>query len=34
MAMDNLADLMHGNLKAFGLLKKGKVRKAIEQFNE
>jgi hypothetical protein len=34
MTMDNLANLMQGNPKAFGLLKKGKVRKAIEQFNE
>lgn len=34
MTMDYLADLMQDNAKAFGLLKKGKVRKAIEQFNE
>jgi len=34
MTMDNLANLMQGNAKAFGLLKKGKMRKAIEQFNE
>ena len=34
MTMDYLADLMQGNAKAFGLLKKGKMRKAIERFNE
>jgi hypothetical protein len=34
MTMDNLANLMQGNAKAFGFLKKGKMRKAIEQFNE
>jgi hypothetical protein len=29
-----LAVVMQGNAKAIGLLKKGKVRKAIGQFNE
>jgi hypothetical protein len=34
MTMDNLANLLQGNAKAFGLLKRGKMRKAIEKFNE
>ncbi|HEV2478227.1 MAG TPA: hypothetical protein VGS79_01130 [Puia sp.] len=34
MTMDYLNVLMHGNEKALNLLNKGKVRKAIEQFNE
>jgi hypothetical protein len=34
MTMDYLGDLMQGNAKAWGLLRKGKVRKAIEKYNE
>jgi hypothetical protein len=34
MTMDYLGDLMQGNAKALGLLRKGKVRKAIEKYNE